>query len=79
MNNKKKAYYSDIHETPIIGQRGKLILKDGTIIQTSRIIAINGNTIETLNTIYEKEVVLKLHQLSYEEKLEKARALKIIC
>ena len=78
--DKKRATYSEIKENPIIGERCKIILSNGTILHTSRVIAIHGTTIETLHTIYEKEpkIALKLHQLSYEEKLEKAKQLKII-
>ena len=76
--DKKRANYSHYDEPPIIGNRCKLILKDGTIIQTSRVVAIYGSTIETVHTIYEKEIKLNLHQLTYEEKLSRARQLNII-
>lgn len=76
--NKKIVKYKLYEEPPIIGERCKLVLSDGTIVRTSKVVNLYGSTIETLNTIYEKQINLNLHSMSYEDKLKTAKSLKII-
>ena len=53
--NKKTAYYSELKSDVISGKGCILVLTDGRIVETSPVEGYAGNTIETLNTIYEKE------------------------
>lgn len=55
--NKPIKSYKSIEGTVIIGKPCKLYLTNNSLIRTSRVININGTTIETLNTIYKKNFV----------------------